>query len=297
MHKVSVITPAYRSQGTIARTVASVLAQTHEAWDMLIVSDDGADYERCLADSGVRDARLRFLTTGGVGTGPSNARNVGIEAAQGDVLATLDSDDTFHERKLEWMVPLALEHGLASSEILFLEDPTGALLPNHNRKFAGPLLSFEQALFAHVHTYSCLVWDRRIPARYATDIQRMEDTVFMASLFGSVEHLYHVPARLHHYYHRRGSLCNEADAASHFIRACNQILERLRRGELDFRDRAVSRTLTLFIERQLFLEQAFEAGLAAAVYSDYQDFLARSPEGATDLDYAQAGFELARTAA
>ena len=74
MRKVSVITPAYRSQATLPRTVGSVLAQTHREWEMIIVADDGADYERCLAGAGIRDARLRFATTGAVGTGPSNAQ-------------------------------------------------------------------------------------------------------------------------------------------------------------------------------------------------------------------------------
>jgi glycosyltransferase involved in cell wall biosynthesis len=288
MPKVSVITPAYRSHATLRRTVASVLAQTHRDWEMILVSDDGANYEKWLADIGIRDSRLRFETTGAVGTGPSNARNIGIEAARGDVLAVLDSDDTFDPYKLEWVAPLALKYGLASSEILFLRDPTGEQLPNHNRRYTNVLLTFQQALFAHTHTYSTLVWDRELDVRYATDINRMEDTVLMASCFARVERLFHVPAPLHHYYHRQGSLCNEADAAETFIRACTQILDRLDRGELDVGDDAVNRTLAAFIARQLVMESAFEEGLAAGVYETYQDFLARSPEARTELEYAFA---------
>jgi len=46
---VSIITPAYRAQATLGRAVRSVLAQTHTAWEMLIVSDEGTDYRTLLA--------------------------------------------------------------------------------------------------------------------------------------------------------------------------------------------------------------------------------------------------------
>ena len=290
MHKVSVVTPAYKAEGTLARTVASVLAQTHTAWEMVIVADDGADYERCLADQGIRDPRLKFVSTGAVGTGPANARNIGIFSADGDVLAALDSDDTFDTHKLEWIAPLAVEHGLASSEILFLRDPTGEELPNHNRRYDTPLLDFESALFAHTHTYSCLVWDHKLDVRYSPEIRRMEDTVFMASCFAKVDRLFHVPVPLHHYYHREGSLCNEANAATHFIAACQLILDRIANGRLDLGNARVNYTLAAFIDRQLWLETSFETGLATGLYATYQEFLARSPEAASDLwiDFATA---------
>ena len=200
------------------------------------------------------------------------------------MLAVLDSDDMFDPRKLECVAPLAIEYGLASTEILFLLDPTGELLPNHNRRYADPLLTFEQALFAHTHTYSTLAWDRRLDGALLTEITRMEDTVLMASCFARVDRMFHVPVPLHHYYHRQGSLCNEGDAAAKFIRACELILERLDCGQLDVGKSSVNRTLAAFIARQLKLENAFEAGLAAGVYPSYQDFLARSHEARTDFD-------------
>ena len=61
---VSIITPAYRAARTLARPVRSVLAQTHADWELIIVADDGEDYEHRLAAEGLRDRRLRFVTTG-----------------------------------------------------------------------------------------------------------------------------------------------------------------------------------------------------------------------------------------
>ncbi len=285
--KVSIVTPAFRAERTLKRTVSSVLAQTYADWELMIVADDGVDYERCLSDQGVRDRRIRFVSTDRVGTGPSNARNTGLQAASGAVIALLDADDTFAPEKLALMVPLARKFGLVSSAIHFLEDPTGRPLVNHNRRFDHELLDYEQALFAHLHTYTLLVYDReRIPNRYDPNISRMEDLVFLSGCFDFVDRIYHVPVELHHYYHRRDSLCNEANAASRFISACHEILARLDRGELGVRKLGTRRLLEAFIARQLRLEHRFEAALAAKLCTDFQEFLGRSGEAFSPLAVA-----------
>jgi len=279
MQRVSVITPAFGAQGTLLRTVSSVVAQSYAEWEMVIVSDDGEDYERDLADANVRDRRLRFVSTGQVGTGPANARNVGLSAASGDIIALLDADDTFVPEKLELMVPLARSEALVSSDILFVDDPSGKVLTNHNRRFGDRRLGLEQALFANLHTYVVLVFDRRaVPARFDPRISLMADLVFLSSCFESVDHVYHMPLALHHYHHRGDSLCNQAGASKRFISECHTILDHLEDGTLGMTKQSVRAILQAFIERQLHLEHRFEAALAARQCQDYQEFLSRSPD-------------------
>lgn len=93
---ISVIIPAYRASKTIARAVDSVLRQTLQASEIIIVADDEADYASALKDEGIASSSLKFLSTGATSTGAGNTRNIGIAAASGECIALLDADDAFH---------------------------------------------------------------------------------------------------------------------------------------------------------------------------------------------------------
>jgi glycosyltransferase involved in cell wall biosynthesis len=85
---VSIITPAYKAQETLSWAVESVITQSYANWEMLIVNDDGTDYEGTLKANGIRDQRLRFITTGKIKSGPNRSRNIALEAAKGEFIAT-----------------------------------------------------------------------------------------------------------------------------------------------------------------------------------------------------------------
>lgn len=100
----SVIIPLYNKAAYVEATLASVLAQTHADWEVLVVddgsSDDGA--QRVLA---CPDARVRLIrqANGGV----SRARNHGIAEARGELVCFLDADDLYAPDYLRTQVGLA----------------------------------------------------------------------------------------------------------------------------------------------------------------------------------------------
>jgi teichuronic acid biosynthesis glycosyltransferase TuaG len=97
---VSVVTPAWNATSTLAETVASVQAQTRADWEMLIVDDGSTDGTRVLAEAlAAGDARIRVLGWTGR-QGAAAARNAGIRAARGRVVAFLDADDLWRPEKL-----------------------------------------------------------------------------------------------------------------------------------------------------------------------------------------------------
>lgn len=101
---VSIITPCYNGEKYIAQTIRSVLAQTYENWEMLIVDDGSRDSSADIV-RGFADPRIRLLQQENAGS--AAARNAGIRAAQGRYLALLDADDLwepeFLQRQLEFM--------------------------------------------------------------------------------------------------------------------------------------------------------------------------------------------------
>ena len=103
---VSIITPCYNGEKFIAQTIRSVLAQTCENWEMIIVDDGSRDRSGEIIRSFAElDPRIHFLQQKNAGS--AAARNNGIRAAQGRYLALLDADDLwepeFLTRQLEFM--------------------------------------------------------------------------------------------------------------------------------------------------------------------------------------------------
>jgi glycosyltransferase involved in cell wall biosynthesis len=94
---VSVVIPTYNYGHCVADAVDSALAQTYPAVEVIVV-DDGStdDTPDRLAKYGDRIRVIRQPNQG-----LSAARNAGIRAAAGELVALLDSDDAFHPRKLE----------------------------------------------------------------------------------------------------------------------------------------------------------------------------------------------------
>jgi glycosyltransferase involved in cell wall biosynthesis len=88
--EVSVIIPAFNAERWLGDAVASVMAQTMENWELLIVNDGSTD-DTCAVAHGFADPRIRVFDQANAGV--SAARNAGITAARGEHICFLDADD------------------------------------------------------------------------------------------------------------------------------------------------------------------------------------------------------------
>ena len=98
---VSIITPCYNSEKFLDECISSVLNQSYQNWEMLIVDDNSSDNSFALINSySKRDDRIKplFLNEN---LGPAMARNNAITNAKGKYIAFLDSDDIWLPEKLE----------------------------------------------------------------------------------------------------------------------------------------------------------------------------------------------------
>ena len=97
---VSVIIPSYNREKTIARAVNSILNQTFNDFELILVDDGSSDDSGKICDEyAEKDMRVRVIhkQNGGV----SSARNIGIEAARGEYICFVDSDDYLEKDYLE----------------------------------------------------------------------------------------------------------------------------------------------------------------------------------------------------
>ena len=99
---ISVIVPVYKVEKYLPACLDSLLAQTYQNFELLLVDDGSPD--KCwgiLQQYAARDARVRIFNkeNGGV----SSARNFGLRQAKGEYIGFVDSDDFVAPQYLEWM--------------------------------------------------------------------------------------------------------------------------------------------------------------------------------------------------
>lgn len=110
---VSVITAAYNCEKTISETIESVLRQTYNNWEMLIINDCSSDNTvKIVEEYANKDTRIRLINLDR-NSGSAVARNKGIENAKGRFIAILDSDDLWKPKKLELQLDFMVRNGYA----------------------------------------------------------------------------------------------------------------------------------------------------------------------------------------
>lgn len=107
---ISVIVPIYNVENYLARCVDSILAQTYGNLEIILVDDGARDSSGGICDQyAAKDSRVRVIhkENGGL----SSARNAGIEAASGEYLSFVDSDDWIEPDTYEHMLGLLRKYG------------------------------------------------------------------------------------------------------------------------------------------------------------------------------------------
>lgn len=98
MAKVSVVIPTYNCLDYLPKAIGSVLKQTHQDIELIIIDDNSNDGTSTYLAS-IQDHRIVKLST--LGVGAPQARNLGIEKAIGEFIAFLDADDFWFPEKIE----------------------------------------------------------------------------------------------------------------------------------------------------------------------------------------------------
>lgn len=108
--KISVIVPVYNVEEYLVECIDSILGQTFEEFELILVDDGATDGSGTICDMyAAKDQRIKVLhkKNGGL----SSARNAGIESALGEYIAFIDSDDVVHPDYLKDMVFIAEKEG------------------------------------------------------------------------------------------------------------------------------------------------------------------------------------------
>lgn len=269
---ISIVMPAFEAQATLAEGVRSVLAQTYAHWQLVIMADDGADYEKFLADRGIADPRIHHMSSGKVRGGSTRARNLAFEALSTDYVALLDADDRFKPQKLERVMAALADHAIVSTALDVMSADYRSLRLVGN----GP----DRVLRAGEHKWVSLSmdtmvsWDRRrTDARYDTGLNNMTDLDLLLGLYKNVESSFHIGVPLHDYVKMPVSMSNGPGVTERMIAAKTILLSRLASGFYPLADAGGVEGMTRFLTVSLQAERDYDAAVAQTPGLLFEDHL------------------------
>src|SRR5437868_6158896 len=106
---VSIVVPFFNAQRFLRDTVESVLSQTFEDWELLLIDDGSTDHSCDIARQYAADFpdRVSYLEHAGhANQGTAFTRNFGITRSRGEYITPLDADDVWLPEKLEQQVDI-----------------------------------------------------------------------------------------------------------------------------------------------------------------------------------------------
>ncbi len=145
---VSILTPSFNSAPFIAAAIASVQAQTHTDWELIIIDDASSDETVAIVKAlAQNDSRIQCIALPkNQGTGV--ARNTGLQVAKGRYIAFLDADDLWKPNKLATQIEFMKKQQLAFTYSFYdcIDEVGLPLEQNHYRTacIAIPALVFLQ---------------------------------------------------------------------------------------------------------------------------------------------------------
>ena len=141
--KISVIVPIYNAERYLRRCLDSVLAQTHQNIEIILVDDGSTDSSGLLCDVyAQKNSCANVLHT--QNNGVSSARNAGLGTATGDYLAFIDSDDFVAPKMLEKLLAALLENDADMSIC-------GYQRTDENGRPTGPESSYPACVLTGIH--------------------------------------------------------------------------------------------------------------------------------------------------
>lgn len=187
---VSIIVPCYNQADYLDAALQSVLDQTHQNWECLIVNDGSTDNSEVVAKKWV-NTDSRFIYWPKENGGVSSARNLGIEKAKGVYLQFLDSDDYLNKQKLE----LSLEQIKKNNDVnlvisnfrMFTTNPQKTTKPFC--VLTASLFTFENMLYQWNESFSIQVQYGFFHSslfetiRFPEDISAQEDWIVWVRIF------------------------------------------------------------------------------------------------------------------
>lgn len=210
--RISVIVPVYNVEKYLRRCVDSILSQSQQDFELLLIDDGSKDESGDICDEyAAKDLRIKVFhkTNGGV----SSARNLGLDNAQGEWVAFVDADDDVEEEYLSIREQFDDSDVVNKPYLTIYEDKTEMSLDH-----GIVTLNDRDSIFRYyVRKRNNALWDKLIKRkliggkRFNTKVTIGEDLLFFLSVLPDVKAWSFDNVGMYHYYIREGSAMQSVD--------------------------------------------------------------------------------------
>lgn len=216
---VSVIVPVYNVEKYLEKCICSLLSQTYSNLEIILVDDGSPDACPQICDSyASKDARIKVIhkKNGGL----SDARNAGIEAASGDYIAFVDSDDYIAPQMIQTLLQYAIDKEADISVCNYykvFENGEKLYQPKTVQEKVMTNLEAMEDIFTASNLCEVITWNKLYAAHLFKDTEIRfpvgkihEDNFTTYKLFYAAEKVVYVDIPLYYYVQRNDSIMGKA---------------------------------------------------------------------------------------
>lgn len=199
---ISIITPVYRVEQYLDRCVSSIIVQSYADFELILVDDGSPDRSGEICDRWEqKDSRIRVFHQ--PNSGVSAARNLALDAAKGEYITFVDSDDWLENDCLQQLLETAEK---TDADIVCCNRFENGQEQKAVCRYTEALITREEALDCYSKYYFTAVWGKLYRRecleglRFREDIYYSEDTLFYTQAVMNAQTVYWMSSPLYHYF-------------------------------------------------------------------------------------------------
>ena len=206
---VSVIAPVYNVERFVAQCIESVIAQTFQDWELILIDDGATDRSGAICDEyAAKDSRIKVVHK--KNTGISDSRNIGVRMAEADIIGFIDSDDWVEPEMFRKMYDTITSTGADIAVCGVFRDYPGKRMAKCPLK-KDAVLTRDEALFLILEDRKIFsyVWDKFYRKEMLVEempSRMYEDYATTLKWFSHARSIAICNVPLYHYRQRQGSI-------------------------------------------------------------------------------------------
>ena len=177
---VSIILPVYNSEKYIGEAIQSVIDQSFQEWELIVINDGSSD-RTSLIISAFNDSRIILIEQ--ANSGVSFSRNMGLLKAKGEFITFIDADDTFPHNSLELRVNYLNQNkdiDIVGGALRIMNADLSAVTGSKNPHYRGHFLPKLLALDGQIYSGICYLARKCIlkNEKFNEEMTHCEDLLF-----------------------------------------------------------------------------------------------------------------------
>lgn len=215
--KITVVIPVYNVEDYLMECVYSILNQTYTNLEIILIDDGSTDNSGLICDNlAIKDRRIKVVHKKNEGV--SKARNIGIDLANGDVIAFIDADDFLEEDMFDKMIGLYEEKNMVVCSYNIVKN-NKKLYKNEKKHIERISVEDAYSFLAKRNKLQGYTWNKLFSAtiikqnklKFIDYISICEDICFVSDYMLYIKEVIYIRDNLYNYRLREGSASNNKE--------------------------------------------------------------------------------------